>query len=198
MTRPIKCPACESNRVRSRTDVIMFQRYMSDPVKSRIHVLRCLKCDQEWVDNRATSETTKSAMKRSRASAVSNVLRKLSQDGIQYAHIERAFGLAPRTISRWKNLNQFSAAVVALLRIVMAFPWILKVAMADFDAKIIRRELDTAANEWRDRIEEGDWDELFHNKVRLGMYPGIRIAPDVISSIPARLSAEPSSFPISA
>jgi transcriptional regulator with XRE-family HTH domain len=68
------------------------------------------------------------------------MLDELARQGLSMAYLERALSLSPRTIARWKN-GELSASALALLRLVRCFPWLLKVARADFDNDKAHAEL---------------------------------------------------------
>jgi hypothetical protein len=72
------------------------------------------------------------------------LLDALAAAGVSMAYVERVLGLPPRTLARWKA-GECSAAGLALLRLVRAFPWVLQAAAARFSPAECQRLLLKAA-----------------------------------------------------
>lgn len=62
-------------------------------------------------------------------------MRKIINDfvkaGYSMAYMERALGLPMRTMARWKK-GSYAKADLALMKVLKAFPWMIKVADEQF------------------------------------------------------------------
>jgi transcriptional regulator with XRE-family HTH domain len=90
---------------------------------------------------------------------VENSIQFLSSLGLTMAYVERVLGLPRRTIMRWQA-GEYSAAAIALLRIVCAYPWLLQVAENHFDERMSRKIIiEQAANVLYRQREQPDLTE---------------------------------------
>jgi hypothetical protein len=115
-------------------------------------MVKCRNCDEGYQDDGAT-EVVRQAIAEADKASLRLIIESLEKERVTMAYMERALGLAPRTIARWKA-GETSAAGLALLRIVRTFPWILRVARARFDASAAQREVESAAFAMRGTISE--------------------------------------------
>ncbi|MES2614701.1 MAG: hypothetical protein V4591_04725 [Bdellovibrionota bacterium] len=131
-TKKFVCPVCDSSNIESSYSMSDYTAPMGVPVPMKLITNTCRDCgeagDFEALNDRAIEE----AQKKSRFSAVLNLLSDLESKNIKMAYIERTLGLPQRTIARWKG-GEYSASGFALLQIIHSFPWILEVAKSNFD-----------------------------------------------------------------
>lgn len=128
------CPVCSSkNLQRSNFDRLCELPFCTSFSVKQVEYL-CNDCSNEgdfFDENDAVFEKAK---KEALKSSVGVMLGKLSALGISNAKLERALGLAPRTIARWKS-GGFSESAIVLLRILASFPWLVETAANTFDKR---------------------------------------------------------------
>ncbi|MCK9170442.1 MAG: hypothetical protein M0P01_08510 [Treponema sp.] len=128
----IECPLCGTvmeKKIQSHTvtiglgeDVVSLESY------------ECPVCHFEQGDNSANDKIMRSGIDAASQKCAAEILQKFKSEKISFSKIERKFLLPYRTISKWYNREtKPSAAAVALLRIINAFPWMEKAAEAGFE-----------------------------------------------------------------
>lgn len=125
------CPACGSTDIvtseRTRQFSVPFGPLVSVPQTNNV----CSVCGEEGDFAGANDTRITLARHDSAKESVPKMLATLAASGITMAYIERALELPVRTVARWKS-GDFSAAPLALLRIIATFPWMLEVAERGF------------------------------------------------------------------
>lgn len=126
------CPACGANTsIAPRTAISSIPFGQAEWQQS---VLRCPNCSHE--EPLPTDDSVlEAALDKARQDSVIAMLANLKEQGVTMAKLERAFGLAPRTTHHWKQ-GKFSAAALALLRVVATYPWMVEVSRLDFDPEV--------------------------------------------------------------
>lgn len=71
-----------------------------------------------------------------RSLIVYNIVKKFTEKGMSNPHLERVLDIPQRTIEKEKDNP--SPELVALLRIINLFPWMLEVADNNFDPDFIK------------------------------------------------------------
>lgn len=133
----LKCPVCGSTDVASAmaTDTIDVPFLNSETIA--VFQDTCSKCGEVGDFSDRNDAIIEAALERLNSRSVEENLGFLSSLGLTMAYIERALELPQRTLMRWKA-GEHSASAVALLRMVRAYPWILKVAERGFEEKYAR------------------------------------------------------------
>ncbi len=132
-SQPTTCPACGSSDLETTESVTSVQATFGPVVSATLEKHRCRACGFEGDFGSHNDERIQDALERSERSSIDLIISDLNDMKISMAYVERALGLPMRTISRWKS-GEHSAAGVAVLRIVRAFPWVLSAAEARFEA----------------------------------------------------------------
>lgn len=86
-------------------------------------------------------------MKKAQEKDLIRIINDLNGWGFRNVAIERILKLPFGTINRWKSTRRCSSASLALMRMVYAMPWLLKVADDNFDLKKAAGTLVMAAGE---------------------------------------------------
>lgn len=129
----VVCPACGSTDViraekQSSATLMLGQEFFFNEIS-----YKCNVCETEADFFNETEKYYLKAEKEAQANLVQNILEELNKKGISMASFERVFELPVRTLTRWKN-GDFSSSVLALLRIVKTYPWIIEVAENRFES----------------------------------------------------------------
>lgn len=104
--------------------------------KTRVSLLNyvCPVCGNEEGDSRKNEKIISGAVSDSLQSCADAILSGFKREKQSFSEIEREFYLPSRTLSKWsKKTTKPSAAAVALLRIIHAFPWIKEAADKGFE-----------------------------------------------------------------
>lgn len=136
-TCPECCSPCEVCKT-EQTRAIPFGE-----VRWEQSVLHCPSCGYNEPLETADS-LLQAAIEKGRDESVRTMLTSLKNEGIPMAQLERSLGLAPRTAHHWKG-GTHSAGVLALLRFVATYPWLVEVARLDFDVEVADSALLQAA-----------------------------------------------------
>jgi hypothetical protein len=72
------------------------------------------------------------AKKESDRKVVNDIINELSELNIKASNIERVFGLAPKTINRWKSQG-ISAGSLAFLKVISSCNWVIRIAEHKYD-----------------------------------------------------------------
>ena len=141
-----QCPACGSHDIRSEPATRAINLPSGKTEQVPIYQDTCLSCGEVGDFSDRNDALIKAALKQAEVAAVENSIQFLSSLGLTMAYVERVLGLPQRTIMRWKA-GEYSAAAIALLRIVRAYPWLLQVAENHFDERFSQKiVVEQAAN----------------------------------------------------
>ena len=144
MNKELICPACGSY------DVLRHEQESTDQLTlgSEFHYneiyYHCNACHEEGDYFSETDAGYLIAQKNAQAIQLKKMLEDMNKAGISMAMFERVFELPTRTMTRWKS-GDFSASVLALLRLVTTYPWLINVAENKFDRKQANYALINAA-----------------------------------------------------
>jgi hypothetical protein len=130
--KKVVCPVCDSSNIDSSFSVSDYTAPMGIPVSMKLITNTCRDCGETGDFDAYNDHVIEEAQKKSKFSAVLNLLQDLESKNIKMAYVERTLGLPQRTIARWKS-GEYSASGFALLQIIHSFPWILEVAKNNFD-----------------------------------------------------------------
>lgn len=127
-----ECPVCGSLNVSSKTTTRTIGiPFVGQKIVS-IFVDLCTNCGQSGDFFRRNTPIIEDAIHSAEQEFVARTVEWLNERGIPMAYVERVLSLPARTIIRWRD-GEFSAAPIALLRLVRTCPWLLTVAEAAFD-----------------------------------------------------------------
>jgi len=121
------CPVCGSNSVNEKS-VAAFTRIQPYGSKVEYEAVEneCLDCGEVGDFRAKNDDQIELALKESHHISVNSMLEYLSTCGVTPSYLERALELPARTVAMWKD-GKFSAAAVALLKIIRMYPWILQI-----------------------------------------------------------------------
>jgi hypothetical protein len=111
-----------------------------------IFVDTCAICGQSGDFFRRNTPIIEAAIHSAEKEFVFQTVEWLNNRGISMAYLERALSLPARTVTRWRD-GEFSAAPIALLRLVRTYPWLLGVAEGAFDPGIAAKEVVASASD---------------------------------------------------
>jgi len=129
----MNCPICGENSTNSRTE----KRNIGDgfigfsEIEEIIH--KCSGCREEWGDE-GNDAKYDAGIKKLLETGVPDMIESLKTKGITQAYFERSLRIPQRTMARWSR-GEISDSAVALMKVILTFPWILEVADNDFDSK---------------------------------------------------------------
>lgn len=145
MSTPITCPACGSADVRTSYRDSTLEVPLAPPATYRERVDECRTCGTDGDFLGENDARIDEALSRAGKASARHLIESLADDGVSMAYFERALGLSPRTLTRWKA-GECSASSLALLRLVRTYPWLLRVADASYNETAARDELLRTAN----------------------------------------------------
>lgn len=138
------CPACSSKDMeRHEIDSKDCVTLGSEFTYKEIYYL-CNKCSDEFDIFNETEKNFLDAEEKAYKLFASYAIEDLASKGISMALFERIFELPTRTLTRWKEGN-LSAGALSLLRILITYPWIIKVAEKKYASEFANYELMHAA-----------------------------------------------------
>ena len=132
-----QCPVCGSVEVDTSDDSQEIRVPFGPTVRVSQVVNVCKACGESGDFFGINDDRIKLALAESVKTSVPLMLEALVSRGLSMAYLERALDLPARTAARWKS-GESSAAVVALLRAIATFPWILGVAESGFDPTVAK------------------------------------------------------------
>lgn len=143
MTKII-CPACGYDRLiphkkRSFDTLTLGPSFSFEEVN-----YECESCHEEGDFSGETEKNYLEAEKEAQTKFLEDNLEILQDKGVGLAAFERIFELPARTLTRWKN-GDFSAVVLAFIRIIITYPWIIEVAEHKFESRYAKLVLINAA-----------------------------------------------------
>lgn len=132
MSRSIVCSICGSKETK-RIEREKFDK-LTLGCKFRFKEVsyKCNNCEEEYYYSEETDKNYLEAEKKAKCHFVKDSIECLSKMNISMAYLERVFELPIRTLTRWKN-GDFSSSAIALLRLIVTYPWIIKVAEHKFE-----------------------------------------------------------------
>lgn len=147
------CPACGSTEIKTEINNSVLPEYYGKDVFYKEHIDCCLVCGERGDFSGVNDSMIEKALEKSKKQIINSMLEDLLDAGIKMSYLERTLDLPTRTVSRWKS-GESSAASVALLRAIHAFPWILDVADANFDKKYANMKvLNEAVRIWHTELQ---------------------------------------------
>ncbi len=133
-----KCPVCDSENIEIKKDYRTLIVPLAEPIQQEISVCHCKDCLSDiLLDSESRKAVQNRILERAKES-VPALLKRVNESGYSDCRLERALGLAPHTINRWKQGAQVSAAAIALSRFVSILPELTLVAEAGFDESYAR------------------------------------------------------------
>jgi len=131
----IICPACGSDKVKRSEQESFGQLTLGEKFSFKEINYQCGACGEEGDFLTETDKNYLTAQKSAQLKLVKTIIENLSHSNISMATFERVFELPARTLTRWKN-GDFSASALALLRIIVTYPWITEVAEHRFEKNL--------------------------------------------------------------
>ncbi|MCQ2195870.1 MAG: hypothetical protein MJZ28_13110 [Paludibacteraceae bacterium] len=132
------CPVCDSENIEIKKDFRRLVVPLAEPVLQEISVCHCNDCMSDiLLDSESKKNVQNRILERAKES-VPELLKKVNENGYSDSRLERALGLAPHTINRWKQGSQVSAAAIALSRFMSILPELTLVAEAGFNEAFAR------------------------------------------------------------
>lgn len=140
----VKCPACGSRQItRYEKNALGKLTLGAEFLFKEIYYV-CDSCKEEGDFLAETDKNYLQAQKESQINLVKQILEDINKIEITMAMFERVFELPSRTLTRWKG-GDFSSSALALLRLIVTYPWILQVAEHRFEKNYARYAVITAA-----------------------------------------------------
>ncbi|MES2217175.1 MAG: hypothetical protein V4501_02055 [Pseudomonadota bacterium] len=128
----IACPVCASKDTARHEKMGSGKLTLGPEFAFKEILYRCNSCQEEGDFTEESDKNYLFAQKNAQALLVKNIIDDMSNVGISMAMLERVFELPQRTLTRWKN-GDFSASALALLRIIVTYPWMIGVAENRFE-----------------------------------------------------------------
>lgn len=138
------CPMCGSQDVARFEKQSLTQLTLGDRFAFKEIYFKCNSCKEEGDFLAETDKYYLIAQKEAQGKLVKQILENLSEAGIAMAMLERVFELPIKTLTRWKG-GDFSSSAIALLRIIITYPWIIEVAEHRFDSNFASQAVIKAA-----------------------------------------------------
>lgn len=130
----LKCPMCGSDKLgiseREEKRSVPF----GPDALCVLQVVTCSECGEHGDFGLVNDARIEAAIDASVTASVDVMLSHLEEIGLSNAYIERVFDIPARTIARWKR-GERSATVVAFLRLLSTFPWLVEVAEENFSQR---------------------------------------------------------------
>lgn len=127
------CPSCGSRNIEVKHEGRQQTLPFAAAVSYDATIDSCRDCEMVGdflgINDKAIAPLLDNAKKESVASIIGGLV---DNQKFSMAYMERALDLPARTMMRWKS-GDYSAAALALLRIVGTYPWTIEVADAQFD-----------------------------------------------------------------
>ncbi|MBU0462102.1 MAG: hypothetical protein KKD21_00680 [Proteobacteria bacterium] len=134
------CPACGSDDLSKSTLVKSIQEPFAGKKEVEIVNYTCSTCGFDGDIFKENEKALQECIDELKIRAVKNILEDFQQNNYSFSAIERALEIPQRTLSKWKSANSKpSAAVVALLKYLHLFPWLIEVAEQKYDYPAAQR-----------------------------------------------------------
>jgi hypothetical protein len=138
------CPACGSKDLeRKEVDGKDCVTLGSEFTYKEIYY-HCRNCFDEFDIFNESEKNFRDAEQQAHKLFAAQAIGYLADKSISMALFERVFELPTRTLTRWKEGN-LSASALSLLRILITYPWIVKVAEKKYISEFATYELIHAA-----------------------------------------------------
>lgn len=135
------CPACGSQEISREIHESFDQLTLGAQFSFKEVSYRCSTCDETGDFLAENDEYYLVARKKAEVDFVKKVLFYIGAGfGRSFPQAERSLELPFGILRKW-NSGDFSSSEVALLRIIMTYPWILEVAENKFEKKFSKEEL---------------------------------------------------------
>jgi hypothetical protein len=131
---------CGSQNVATVPKEQDFPLAFGESVQLTLAENQCGQCGEEGDFLAANDPVIEAGIAAAESALACRNIATLAAQGWTMASCERALGLAPRTMARWKS-GRLSDAAAALLKVLRTYPWILNVARTRFDRTAAEREL---------------------------------------------------------
>lgn len=140
----MNCPTCGSEEVASINESRTFPLAFGEKAEVPYVVNTCQRCQEQGDFDGVNDAIIEPIIRNAEAKLVARTIDELASHGLTMAYCERALGLAPRTMARWKNGN-FSEAALVVLKMIKVCPALLEVARAHYEplatARIFRAQI---------------------------------------------------------
>ncbi len=138
------CPACGSEDLqRNEVDSTDCITLGSEFTYKEIYY-HCQNCSDEFDIFNESEKNFRDAEQKAHKLFAAQAIEYLADKNISMALFERVFELPTRTLTRWKEGN-LSASALSLLRILVTYPWVVKVAEKKYIPEFANYELMHAA-----------------------------------------------------
>lgn len=127
-----KCPVCGSANITRHEQDNCHQLTLGNKFHYKEIFYKCTLCNEEGDFFSDTDVNYIKAQKEAQILFVKDAIEELNKS-YSMAMLERVFELPARTLTRWKN-GDFSSSGLALLRILVTYPWITDVAEHRFNS----------------------------------------------------------------
>lgn len=132
----IFCPVCGSKDFHKQSQSIEHKLTMSVTFMVSSNSFTCNLCHMVGDFSNANDDTFTNAKNIAVAEFATKAINSLNAMGYTNSALARALGLSPRTLHKWKA-GACSNSGLALLKILIEFPFIIEVAANDFDRQYI-------------------------------------------------------------
>jgi DNA-directed RNA polymerase subunit RPC12/RpoP len=132
MNPEIECPVCGSKDIQSENIEEKTLLPFGQSFTFTKPMYTCNECGEEGEFTEEGDENYLKALEVAKRESLGTIVEGLNSNGYSLAYMERALQLSQRTLSQWKSKGITSSGM-ALMRIVNTYPWILKVADANYD-----------------------------------------------------------------
>lgn len=134
------CPVCGSSKIQTESESRKLKVPFVSDAKYEAIVDVCQECATRGDFCRENSARITASVEKAKQESVVRIIAGLAEKKYTMASMERALGLAQRTMNRWKG-GEFSDSSLALLRFIATYPWLVEVADAQFDPKFAQERL---------------------------------------------------------
>ncbi len=134
MSSSLTCPVCGSEEITKVENSIKINEPFADELTVQTPWYRCETCSSDGDFFGENDLIIRAAKEAALIEGVKNILDDIRSANVSFASVERALGLAQRTLTKWhSSVSKPSAAAVALLRMIGTFPWLLQVGDSKYD-----------------------------------------------------------------
>lgn len=148
MEHKTTCPVCGSSKITRVEENNFAELTLGRKFYFKDINYKCGTCHEEGDFFAESDRYFLAAQKEAESELVKELIENINALGITMALFERVFELPMRTLTRWKN-GDFSSAALALLRIIITFPWIVRAAEQRFEKTYSHGLIVAAAQEFQ-------------------------------------------------
>lgn len=164
----MKCPCCGSEMRLNSSSYPISIGYGNVQFTYNVNV--CDKCGYE-IEDKNNEKLMKEAVNKSLYESSEVILSRFKQNNVSFSDIERNFYLPYRTISKWYNKSKIpSASAIELLRIISAFPWMIKAAELGLESEAAQNY---ARNYYYNEFSDENHKILYHKRGNTKYYLAI-------------------------